>query len=653
MTEGKRVGVFICHCGRNIAHTVDIDKVIEEVKKKHDVAYVEENMYMCSDPGQTSIRDAIQAHNLDRIVVAACSRDMHEPTFMNASKDVGLNPYLVEMANIREQVSWVHESKEDATNKSIKIIESTIEKVKRNEPLTPLEIPVTQKALVIGAGIAGIQAALDIADSGFQVTLVEKSSTIGGHMAQLAETFPTLDCSQCILTPKMVTVSRHPNITMLTNSEIKEVEGYVGNFQVRIKKKPRYVIEDKCNMCDDCTPVCPVIVHDEYNVGLDPRKAIYISFPQAVPAAYIIDPDTCLGIDPLICAKCKEVCEQDAVDFDMQPEIIEDTFGAIIVATGYEPYPIENIGEYGYGMYPDVISGLEFERLLSANGPTQGIIRRPSDAKEPKTVVFVHCAGSRDPAKHLPYCSKICCMYSTKHALQFKHLNHHGTAINFYIDVRTGGKDYEEFYQRATEEERVIYIRGKVSELIQDGEQILVRGVNTLSGETIEMHADMVVLENGLIPSEGTKEISHILKLSCDSQGFIKEAHPKLKPVETAISGVYVAGTAAGPKDIPETVSNASGAASKVLTILSSETLERAPQIAEIDHITCGVCHTCIHVCPYSAIYLDTITNKVQVNEALCEGCGSCAAACPSGSIELKNSSYEAISASIKALLQG
>jgi len=569
-----------------------------------------------------------------------------------AGKEAGLNPYFVEIANIREQVSWVHENKEEATEKAIKIIASTIEKVKRNEGLEPLKIPVVQKALVIGGGIAGIQAALDIADAGYKVTLVEKESTIGGHMAQLAETFPTLDCSQCILTPKMVSVSRHPNITLYTTSEVEQVEGFVGNFKVRIRKNPRYVDVDKCNLCDECTTVCPVVVHDEYNRGLVPRKAIFIAFPQAVPAAYIIDPETCLGIDPLICSKCKDVCEVEAIDFDMQPEIIEEEFGAIIVATGYDVYPIENIGEYGYGSHSDIISGLEFERLLSANGPTQGVIRRPSDGKIPKTVVFVHCAGSRDPAKHLPYCSKICCMYSTKHALQYKHLVHDGTAINFYIDVRTAGKDYEEFYKRAAEEEKVIYIRGKVSEIIEDGDQLLVRGVNTLAGEAVELHADLVVLATGLIPSKGTQEISHLLKLSCDSRGFVKEAHPKLKPVETALSGIFIAGTASGPKDIPETVSQASGAAAKAETILAAETLEREPQIAMIDHATCGLCHTCIHVCPYGAIYLDEAAERVEVREALCEGCGSCSAACPSGSIELRNSTTESVRARIKALLK-
>ncbi|MHA2308446.1 MAG: FAD-dependent oxidoreductase [Candidatus Heimdallarchaeaceae archaeon] len=651
----SKVGVFVCHCGRNIAHTVDIKKVLETIKDNEDVAHVEDNMYMCSEPGQAVIKEAIKKHNLDRVVVAACSKDMHEDnedTFRIVTKEAGLNQYLTEMANIREQCSWVHEDKEDATEKTIKIIGSTIEKVKRNQALEPYHIPVTRKALVIGGGIAGIQSALDIADAGYQVTLVEKDSTIGGKMAQLAETFPTLDCSQCILTPKMVAVSRHPNIQLLTNSEVESVDGYVGSFKVKIKKKPRYVIEEKCTICDDCVHVCPVIVHDEYNAGLSPRKAIYIAFPQAVPASYIIDPNTCLGIDPLICAKCKEVCDPEAIDFDMHAEILEDEFGAIVVATGYTAYPYEEIGEYGYGNIHDVISGLEFERLLSANGPTQGVIRRPSDGSIPKTVVFIHCAGSRDPAKHLPYCSKICCMYATKHALQYKHLVHDGVAVNFYIDVRTAGKDYEEFYKRAAEEESVIYVRGKVSEIIQDGERLLIRGVNTLTSESIELHADMAVLATGILPSEGTQEISSILKLSCDSKGFVKEAHPKLKPVETAISGVFVAGTASGPKDIPETVAQASGAAAKAQTILSSDFLERDPVIAEIDELTCGICHTCIHVCPYGAISYDEAQNKVFVNEALCEGCGSCASACPSGSIELRNSTYESISASIKALLR-
>ncbi|MEE9410117.1 MAG: CoB--CoM heterodisulfide reductase iron-sulfur subunit A family protein, partial [Candidatus Heimdallarchaeota archaeon] len=525
------------------------------------------------------------------------------------------------------------------TEKATALLTGAVLKAAEMVPLERKKVGVTPKALVIGGGIAGIQAALDIANTGFLVTLVEKSSTIGGIMAQLDKTFPTLDCSQCILSPKMVDVRRHPNITLIANAEVDEVDGYVGNFKVKIKKNPRYVIEDKCTLCDDCVPVCPVIVHDQYNENLSPRKAVYIAYPQAIPASYIIDPDTCLGIEPLICTKCKDVCGPEAIDFDMQMEIVEDEFGAIVVATGLETYPIENIGEYGYGSIHDVISGLEFERILAANGPTMGVIRRPSDGKIPKTIVFVHCAGSRDPAKHLPYCSKICCMYSTKHALMYKHQVHDGTAINFYIDIRTGGKDYEEFYQRASEEEKVIYIRGKVSELIQEENQILVKGVNTITTETVEIHADMVVLATGIVPSEGTLEISKLLRLSTDINGFVKEAHPKLKPVETSITGVFVAGTATGPKDIPETVSQAGRAALRACNILSKSELEVEATIAQVNEILCRGCGICVSACPYSAIELELVNKYghsfevASVNEAVCKGCGSCAAACLNGAI--------------------
>jgi len=654
----SRIGVFVCHCGRNIAHIVDISKVIQEIKDTDEVVLVEDNMYMCSEPGQTVLKEAIRTHGLDRVVVAACSKDMHEDTFRIATKDAGLNQYLVEMANIREQCSWVHDKKEDATVKAIKIIESTVEKVKRNQPLTPMKIPVTQKALIIGGGIAGIQSALDIADTGFEVTLVEKESTIGGRMAQLAETFPTLDCSQCILTPKMVAVGHHPNIRLLTNSDIDNIEGYVGSFKVRINKKPRYVIEGKCTNCNDCVPVCPVIVHDEYNEKLAPRKAIYIAYPQAVPASYIIDPNTCLGIEPLICSKCRDVCGPEAIDFDMKAEIIEDDFGAIVVATGFEPYPLEKIGEYGYGSIHDVISGLEFERILSANGPTQGVIRRPSDGKKPKTIVFIHCAGSRDPAKHLQYCSKICCMYAIKHALQYKHQVHDGVAVNFYIDIRTAGKDYEEFYQRAAEEENVIFIRGKVSELLQDGDQILIKGVNTLAAETVEIHADLVVLATGIQPSEGTKKISNLLKLSRDSTGFVKEAHPKLKPVETSMSGVYIAGTVSGPKDIPETVSQAGRAAVRTLNILAQTELEVEATIAVVNELLCRGCGMCVDACPYGAIELKAtdqyghIVEIANVNAAVCKGCGTCAATCLNSAIDQLGFTDTQILSLIKALAE-
>jgi len=651
-----KIGVYVCECGSNIAATVDVEEVVERAKEFPNVEVSRVYKYMCSDPGQELIKKDIEEKDLDRVVVAACSPRMHEPTFRAVLEDKGLNPYVLEIVNIREQVSWVHENKDEGTDKATSLLKGAVLRSALMEPLERKKVGVKHKALVIGGGIAGIQASLDLADMGFKTTLVEKTSSIGGKMAQLDKTFPTLDCSQCILSPKMVDVSRHPNIELLSLSEVIEVDGYVGNFKVKIKKNPRYVIEEKCTMCGDCLPVCPVIRHDEYNQGFSPRKAIYIAYPQAIPASYAIDPEACLGIDPLICAKCRDACGPEAIDFDMKPEIIEEEYGAIIVATGYETYPIENIGEYGYGTIPDVISGLDFERIISSGGPTGGKILRPSDGKVPKTVVFIHCAGSRDPSKHLPYCSKVCCMYSTKHALQYKHVVHDGTAINFYIDIRTAGKDYEEFYQRAAEEDQVIYLRGKVSELFQDGDKILIKGADTLTGETVELHADLVVLATGLIPSEGTKEMAKILNVSLGMNGFIREAHPKLKPVDTAISGVFVAGTVTGPKDIPETVSNASGAASRAAGILTQDELEIEGTIARVDESLCRGCGICVDACPYSAIELKAINrygHTVQVafvNEALCKGCGSCAAACLNSAITQLGYTDSQILALISAL---
>ncbi len=651
-----KIGVYVCECGTNIASTVDVEELVEQAKEFPNVEVSRLYKYVCSDPGQEIIKSDIDEKGLDRIVVAACSPRMHEPTFRAVLEDKGLNPYVLEIVNIREQVSWVHDKKETGTEKAASLLKGAVVRAALMHPLERKKVGVTHTALVIGGGIAGIQAALDLADMGFETTLVEKSATIGGKMAQLDKTFPTLDCSACILSPKMVDVSRHPNIDLMALSEVVEVDGYVGNFKVKIQRNPRYVIEDKCTLCDDCVPVCPVIEHDEFNQGFTPRRAIYIPYPQAVPASYLIDPNSCLGIDPLICSKCKDVCGPEAIDFDQQPKIIEKEFGAIVVATGYETYPIENIGEYGYGTIPDVISGLDFERIISASGPTLGKIRRPSDGKVPETVVFIHCAGSRDPSKHLPYCSKVCCMYATKHALQYKHVVHDGTAINFFIDVRTAGKDYEEFYQRAAEEDQVIYIRGKVSEIFQDGEKLLIKGADTLTGETVELHADLVVLATGIIPSKGTKEIASLLNLSVGMNGFIREAHPKLKPVDTAISGIFVAGTATGPKDIPDTVSNASGAASRAAGILSQDELEIEGTVATVDEDLCRGCGLCAEACPYSAIEVNAVnkyghTMRVAfVNEALCKGCGSCAAACLNSAINQLGYTDSQILALIEAL---
>jgi heterodisulfide reductase subunit A len=631
----KRTGVFICHCGINIAGTVDVKKTAKELSKHPGVVHSEDYVYMCSDPGQNLIIDAIKEKKLDNVVVACCSPTLHETTFRNTAKAAGINTFQCEIANIREQCSWVHKDMDKATDKAMKLTKSAVERVRRNESLDPISIPVTRRALVIGGGIAGIQSALDIANSGFEVILVERSPSIGGHMIQLSETFPTLDCSQCILTPKMVEVSKHPNIKLMTYSEVQDISGYVGNFKVKILKKPTYVDPDKCTLCDECTKVCPVVVPNEFDIGLTGRRAIYIPFPQAIPATFTLDIKNCPGLLPIACGKCADVCEPEAIDYDMKPEIIEEEVGAIIVATGYDLYDKENLPEYGYGKYPDVLDGLQFERLCSASGPTMGKVLRPSDHKEPKEVVFIQCAGSRDPELHCAYCSKICCMYTAKHAMLYKHHVPDGQAYIFYIDIRSGGKGYEEFVQRAVEEDGVLYLRGKVSKIFEDKGKIKVWGVDTLTGKDIEIDADMVVLATAMRPSKGAEELAKKLKIAMDKDGFLAEAHPKLRPVESVTSGMFLAGAAQAPKDIPEVVAQASGAAAKAISILSQERLYHSPTVAKVNTNLCTGCEMCVLVCPYDAISLKD--GKAEVNEVLCEGCGTCSATCLRAAIQVKN----------------
>jgi heterodisulfide reductase subunit A len=630
----KRTGVFICHCGINIAGTVDVKKAAKDLSKHPGVAHSEEYVYMCSDPGQNMMIDAIKEKKLDNVVVACCSPTLHETTFRNASKSAGINTFQCEIANIREQCSWVHKDMDKATDKAIKLTKSAVERVRRNESLEPISIPVTRRALVIGGGIAGIQAALDMANSGFEVILVERSPSIGGHMIQLSETFPTLDCSQCILSPKMVEVSKHPKIKLMTYSEVQDISGYVGNFKVKILKKPTYV-NDSCTLCDECTKVCPVVVPDEFDLGLTGRRAIYIPFPQAIPALYTLDIKNCPGLLPIACGKCADVCEPEAIDYDMKPEVIEEEVGAIVVATGYDLYDKENMAEYGYGKYADVLDGLQFERLCSASGPTMGKVLRPSDHKEPKEVVFIQCAGSRDPELHCAYCSKICCMYTAKHAMLYKHHVPDGQAYIFYIDIRSGGKGYEEFVQRAVEDDGVLYLRGKVSKIFEDKGKIKVWGVDTLTGKDIEIDADMVVLATAMRPSKGAEELAKKLKIAMDKDGFLAEAHPKLRPVESVTAGLFLAGAAQAPKDIPEAVAQASGAAAKAIAILSQERLYHAPTVAKVNLNLCTGCGMCIEVCPYEALTLKD--GKVEVNEILCEGCGTCSATCLRAAIQVKN----------------
>jgi heterodisulfide reductase subunit A len=670
-----RIGVFICHCGENIGRTVDVAKVAQDLRGHPGVVHSEDYKYMCSDPGQALIKQAMAEKRLTGVVVAACSPHMHERTFRRVAAGSGLNPFLCEMANVREHCSWIHEDRDRATAKATDITRTIVEKVKYNLALDTIRIPVEKRALVIGGGIAGIQAALDLADGGAQVILVEKESSIGGHMSQLSETFPTLDCSQCILTPRMVEVYQHPNITLYSYSEVEAVEGYIGNFNVTIRRKARSVDESLCNGCGACTKACPnKKIPSEFDCGLGRRTAIYVPFPQAVPNLPVIDRTRCARflararkITKDVCAKCVDACTRGAIDFDQQDRLTTERVGAIVVATGYQLYTIgknqpvglKGYGEYGYGTIPDVIDGLQFERLASASGPTGGKILRPSDGKEPKTIVFLQCVGSRDSEKGIEYCSKICCMYVAKHTMLYKHKVHDGKAVVFYMDLRAAGKGYEEFARRAIEEEGAVYLRGRVSRLYRDGDIIKVQGFDTLSGEPVVIDADMVVLATAMRSQPGIDALAQKLSVSYDQHGFINEAHPKLRPVETNTAGVYVAGACQAPRDIPDSVAMASAAASKILGLFSKDQLEREPTVAVVDASLCAGCFHCERVCPYGAVEHKEIRDRkgelikvvAEVNPGVCQGCGTCQATCPSKSVELQGFTDQQIYAEINALM--
>ena len=664
-----KIGVFICYCGENIGRTVDCAAVAQACASIPGVAVSVDYKYMCSDPGQNLIINAIREHRLDGVVVGSCSPHMHEKTFRKACSNAGLNPFMFEMANLREHCSWIHDDIAVGTAKSIDLVRIAVEKVKRNEPLTPIRVPVTKRALVIGGGISGIQAALDIAGAGFQVVLVEKEPSIGGHMSQLSETFPTLDCSQCILTPRMVEVYQHPNITLMSYSEVEKVEGFIGNFSVTIRKKARSVRADLCTGCGDCVQKCPIKkkAYSEFEEGLAFRPAMYVPFPQAVPNIPVIDRAVCTYYKTGKCQACVKACGRGAIDFEQQDEFVTEAVGAIVVATGYKLYTIDKkpddsqykgYGEYGYGVYKDVIDGLQFERLASASGPTGGEIRRPSDKAVPKKIVFIQCVGSRDESKGFSYCSKICCMYTAKHAMLYKHKVHEGEAYVFYMDIRSGGKGYEEFVRRAIEEDHVKYIRGRVSRIYEKDGKYIVRGEDTIAGMQVEIDADMVVLATAMVPQPEFAVLAQKLGIAYDNHGYFVEVHPKLRPVECSTGGIFLAGACHSPRDIPESVSMASAAAAKALVLFGSDVLEREPVVAKVNESTCAGCFYCQKVCAYNAVERREIRDRAgnlrkvvaYVNEGLCQGCGTCNATCPSKSVELIGFTDEQLYAEIHAL---
>ncbi len=649
-----RVGVFICHCGNNIAGTVDVARVAEETRKLPGVAYATDYMYTCSEPGQDEIKQAIVREGLNRVVVAACSPRMHELTFRRTVEKAGLNRYFFEMANIREHISWVGEGKEANTQKAIEAVRMAVAKAIRNRPLVSSSFKVNKKVLVIGAGVAGMQAALDCADGGLETIVVERSPSIAGMMARLDKTFPTIDCSICILGPKMVDVAQHERIRLHAYSEIEDVKGYVGNYQVKIRKKPTYVDWKKCTGCGACMEKCPTKnAYDRFNYGVAPTRAINIPFPQAIPKKATIDPEFCRKFTKGKCGVCAKVCPTGAINYEMTDEFVTEEVGAIIVATGYGLLDQAKLPEYGGGRYPDVISGIQYERLLNASGPTAGHIQRPSDGAEPKAVVFVSCAGSRDKSIGVPYCSNFCCMYIAKQAILTSDHIPGSQSYVFYTDIRATGKGYDEFTRRAQEDYGVHYIRGRVSRIYPKGNKMMVKGADTLLGAQVEIEADLVVLATAAVAAPGARELAEKLHISYDTNGFYVESHPKLRPVETNTAGVYLAGAAQGPKDIPASVAQGSAAAAKALSLLSKDMIESDPAISKVNTRACTGCLKCLSTCPFQAIKEETLRDGKRVAsviETVCAGCGVCTATCPCGAIQLEHFTDNQLLAEVNAI---
>ena len=660
----QKIGVFVCWCGSNIAATVDVEAVSQALSKEPGVVFSTNYQYMCSQTGQDLIQERVRELGLTGVVVCSCSPRMHENTFRKTCEKAGLNPYMVEIANIREQCSWIHKDKAEATKKAIILGRAAIAKVMLNAPLQAGTSPVKKRALVIGGGIAGIQTALDIADAGFEVDIVEKKPTIGGKMTQIDKTFPTLDCAACILTPKMVDCAQNEKIHIYAYSEVAAVKGFVGNFKVTIRKKARFVDTTKCTGCGLCTEKCPQKkVPNEFNLGLDTRRAIYIPFAQAVPKVATIDPDYCNMLQKGKCGVCARVCSAGAIDYTQKDELIEEEYGAIVAAIGFNPIDLSQFNEFAYAQSPDVVSSLEFERLMNAAGPTGGTLLRPSDGKHPRTIVFVQCVGSRcDGAqKGKPYCSKICCMYTAKHAMLCREKYPDTEVYVFYIDVRTPGKNFDEFYRRAVEEYGVHYIKGMVGKVVPQNGVLKVQASDLLDNRQLHIDADMVVLAAAIEPDKSARSLATMLTASMDTNDFFTEAHPKLRPVESPTAGIFLSGACQGPKDIPETVAQAGAAAAKVIGLLSKSQLLCNPCTAQPDELMCNGCSSCEKVCPYGAItYINkefrgpnrtTVLRRVaQVNPAVCQGCGACTVACMSGAMDLKGFSNRQIMAEVDAI---
>ncbi|MDH5745466.1 MAG: 4Fe-4S binding protein [Candidatus Bathyarchaeota archaeon] len=641
--KSSKIGIFVCECGGNIGNVVDVNAVLEAVKNWEGVVVAKYNKYLCSKPAQEMIIDAIKKKDLDRAVVASCTPRMHLPTFQSVLERAGLNPYMLEFVNIREQDSWAHgpQPSEEATKKAISLIRGSYERSLELEPLETISEKGTREMLIVGGGIAGITAALELGYLGFNVHVVDRKPTIGGNMAKLTKVFPTLDCAQCILTPRMAEVGRNPNVHLLTYAEVQEVSGRPGNFDVKVFMKPRGVDVDKCRSCGVCVKVCPVTVPDGFNEGLSQRKAAYIEFPQAVPSAYVIDFDACTK-----CGKCEKLCPSKAINLEDKGKTIDLKVGAIIMATGYELYDARKLENYGYGIYKDVITMMDLERLTSAAGPTSGFVKR-ADGSDVRKMAIVLCAGSRDK-NHIIYCSRICCMYALKQAFLLKKMLGIDVSI-YYTDIRATGKGYEELYWR-DQEAGVVFVRGKVAEVWKNNNgKLVVLAEDTLADSVTEEEFDLVALATPMVPPSGLKELADKMKVAIGEDGFIQEKHPKLDPVDSLVTGVFACGCGLSPKDVRDTVSDALGAASKASLFLKSEYITTSPEKAYVISELCDGCGICIETCPVNAITMQE--GKAEINPFMCTGCGACIPVCPREAIDFKNSTTKQILAHLRGVL--
>ena len=652
--EGIRIGVFVCDCGLNIAGTVDTEEVRKYAEKLPNVVVSVRNRYTCSDPGQQEVKKTIRENNVNRVVVASCTPRLHEATFRTCISEAGLNPYLLDMASLREHCSWVHmHDKAAATKKAKDIVKVSAARAALLQPQKELEIPVTDAALVIGGGVAGIQSALDLADAGHQVYLVEEQASIGGIMAALDKTFPTMDCSICVLGPKMMDIGRHPKIKLLSYSNVEQVSGYVGNFKVKIRRKARFVDEEACTACGKCAEVCPVVLPDEFQQGFSSRKAIHIPFAQAVPSAYLIDMKNCMGNNPVACVKCVEACDKKCIDLNAKDKFEEIEVGSIIVATGMGVYDPTKLTEYGYGKFENVITTLEFERLICGGGPTDGHLVRPSDYTVPKRIGFIQCVGSRTDNRGNPYCSNVCCMNTVKDSLLILEHYPETEIYVFYMDLRAFGKGFEDLLRRS-KEAGVHYVRGLPGEITEDSKtrNLILKVENTTISRLEEYKLDVVVLSVGMEPKTELKQLATLLNLSQTSDGFLMEAHPKLKPVDAPTPGIFYAGTVEAPKDIKDSVTQAGAAAARSSILLNARKIKNEAIKARVIIEKCTSCGACAKVCPYSAIKVDIKAKTgAQITAAACAGCGTCAAECKFGAITMQHFNDEQITAQISAAL--